>query len=166
MNSHPKEARDIAQHCRPESSPHPLHIFIARPGIKKNIRPERQEYSRQRDRFSASHHVARSLRPIGNKPDKDAATLAVGGSGERLAALTAGTVDATPLDVPYVEKAEKLGLVSVLYLGDVVNIRLGGFAVSMEKIRKNPSPIADDKSDLERSSIFEQQAGEPQIMRD
>ena len=74
-------------------------------------------------------------------PDKDVLTLAVGGSGERLAALTAGTVDATPLDVPYVEKAEKLGLVSVLYLGDVVNIRLGGFGVSTENIRNNPSQI-------------------------
>ena len=33
------------------------------------------------------------------------------------------------------------GLVSVLYLGDVVNIRLGGFGVSTEKIRSNPSQI-------------------------
>jgi ABC-type nitrate/sulfonate/bicarbonate transport system substrate-binding protein len=40
-----------------------------------------------------------------------------------------------------VEKAEKLGLVSLLYLGDVVNLRLGGFGVSNEKIRKNPSQI-------------------------
>ena len=77
----------------------------------------------------------------GINPDKDVLTLAVGGSGERLAALTAGTVDATPLDVAYVEKAEKLGMVSVLFLGDVVNIRLGGFGVSTEKIRKNPSQI-------------------------
>ena len=73
--------------------------------------------------------------------DKDILTLAIGGSGERLAALTAGTIDATPLDVAYVEKAEKLGLVSVLYLGDVVNLRLGGFGVSMDKTRKNPSQI-------------------------
>jgi len=43
--------------------------------------------------------------------------------------------------IAYVEKAEKLGLVSVLYLGDVVNLRLGGFGVSTDKIRKNPSQL-------------------------
>ena len=74
-------------------------------------------------------------------PDRDVTALAIGGSGERLAALIAGTVDATPLDVAYVEKAEKLGLVSVVYFGDVVHTRLGGFGVSLDKIRKNPSQI-------------------------
>jgi ABC-type nitrate/sulfonate/bicarbonate transport system substrate-binding protein len=58
-----------------------------------------------------------------------------------LAALIAGTVDGTPLDVAYVEKAEKLGLVSVIYFGDVVHTRLGGFGVSFDKIRKNPAQI-------------------------
>jgi len=58
-----------------------------------------------------------------------------------LAALIAGTVDGTPLDVAYVEKAEKLGLVPVLYFGDVVHTRLGGFGVANEKIRKNPGQI-------------------------
>lgn len=43
--------------------------------------------------------------------------------------------------VGYVEKAEKLGLVSVLYFGDVVHTRLGGVGVFLEKIRKNPAQI-------------------------
>src|SRR5690242_19622000 len=74
-------------------------------------------------------------------PDRDVTVLAIGGSGDRLAALSAGTVDATPVDLAYVEKAEKLGLVSLLYLGDVVNLRLGGLGVSNDKIRKNPGQI-------------------------
>jgi ABC-type nitrate/sulfonate/bicarbonate transport system substrate-binding protein len=81
------------------------------------------------------------LAQAGMNPDRDVTALAIGGSGERLAALIAGTVDATPLDVAYVEKAEKLGLVSVIYFGDVVHTRLGGFGVSLDKIRKNPSQI-------------------------
>ena len=71
-------------------------------------------------------------------PDRDVTTLAVGGSGDRLAALVAGTVDATPLDVAYVEKAEKLGLVSVIYFGDVVHTRLGGFGVSHGQDSQEP----------------------------
>ncbi len=63
---------------------------------------------------SAPHIILReALSQAGMNPDRDVITLAVGGSGDRLAALVAGTVDATPLDVAYVEKAEKLGLVSV-----------------------------------------------------
>ena len=62
--------------------------------------------------------------------------LAVGGSSDRLAALSGGTVDATPLDVAYLQRTEQLGLSSVVYLGDVVDLRLGGLAVATEKNRQ------------------------------
>lgn len=119
----------------------PLHILIARPGFKRltDFKGKKIGVSGM---GSAPHIILReALSQVGMNPDRDVVTLAVGGSGDRLAALVAGTVDATPLDVAYVEKAEKLGLVSVLYFGDVVHTRLGGFGVSMDKIRKNPSQI-------------------------
>jgi ABC-type nitrate/sulfonate/bicarbonate transport system substrate-binding protein len=46
-----------------------------------------------------------ALSQAGLNPDKDVVILAIGGSGDRLAALASGTVDATPLDVAYVERA-------------------------------------------------------------
>jgi NitT/TauT family transport system substrate-binding protein len=119
----------------------PLHILIARPGIKKitDLKGKKVAVS---GIGSAPHIILReAMTQTGMNPDKDVIILAVGGSGERLGALSAGTVDATPVDVAYVEKAEKLGLVSILYFGDVVNLRLGGFGVSMDKIRKNPGQI-------------------------
>lgn len=119
----------------------PLHILIAKPGFKRltDFKGKRIGVS---GLGSAPHFVLReALSQAGMNPDRDITTLALGGSGERLAALIAGMVDATPLDVAYVEKAEKLGLVSVIYFGDVVHTRLGGFGVSLEKIRKNPSQI-------------------------
>ena len=119
----------------------PLHILIARPGIKKitDLKGKKIAVSTI---GSAPHIILReAFSQSGMNPDRDVTTLAVGGSGDRLAALIAGTVDATPVDVAYGEKAEKLGLVSLLYLGDVVNLRLGGFGVSMDKTRKNPSQI-------------------------
>jgi ABC-type nitrate/sulfonate/bicarbonate transport system substrate-binding protein len=119
----------------------PLHILIARPGFKKLTDFKGRKIGVS-GLGSAPHIILReALSQAGMNPDRDVTTLAVGGSGDRLAALIAGTVDATPLDVAYVEKAEKLGLVSVLYFGDVVHTRLGGFGVSTDKIRKNPTQI-------------------------
>jgi ABC-type nitrate/sulfonate/bicarbonate transport system substrate-binding protein len=119
----------------------PLHILIAKPGFKRltDFKGKRIGVS---GIGSAPHIILReALSQAGMNPDRDITTLAIGGSGERLAALIAGTIDATPLDVAYVEKAEKLGLVSIIYFGDVVHTRLGGFGVSLDKIRKNPAQI-------------------------
>jgi NitT/TauT family transport system substrate-binding protein len=119
----------------------PLHILVAKPGFKKltDFKGHKIGVS---SIGSAPHIILReAFAQAGMNPDRDVTTLAIGGSGDRLAALVAGTVDGTPLDVAYVEKAERLGLVSVLYLGDVVNTRLGGFGVSFDKIRKQPTQI-------------------------
>ncbi len=82
-----------------------------------------------------------ALAGAGMNPDKNIIVLALGGSGDRLAALAAGIVDATPLDVAYIQRTEKLGYNNLLYLGDVVNLRLGGFAVNKDKIQRNPEQI-------------------------
>jgi NitT/TauT family transport system substrate-binding protein len=119
----------------------PLHILVARPGNKSisDLMGKRIAVSTI---GSAPHIIVReALMQAGINADKDLVTLAVGGSGERLNALVSGAVDATPLDLAYVDRAEKLGLVPLLYLGDVVNLRLGGFGVSLDKIQKNPRQI-------------------------
>ena len=48
----------------------------------------------------------------------------------------------SPLDVAYIQRTEKLGFTNLLYLGDVVNLRLGGFAVNTDKIQRNPEQIS------------------------
>ncbi len=119
----------------------PLHILVARPGNKTigDLRGKRIAVSTV---GSAPHIVLReALAQAGINPDKEVATLAVGGSSDRLTALVSGAVDATTLDLAYMDRAEKLGLVSLLYLGDVVDLRLGGFGVSVDKIQKNPRQI-------------------------
>ena len=119
----------------------PLHILVARRDIKQITELKGKKVAVSA--FGSTPHVMlrEALAHYGMNPDKDVAILAIGGSGDRLAALAAGAVDATPLDVAYVERVEKLGLSNILYFGDVVNLRLGGFAVSTEKIEKNPGQI-------------------------
>ncbi|HEY2990549.1 MAG TPA: ABC transporter substrate-binding protein, partial [Candidatus Binatia bacterium] len=119
----------------------PLHILISRPNIKKltELKGKRVAVST----FGSVPHVMlrEAMTHSGMNPEKDITVLALGGSGERLAALVAGTVDASPLDVAYIQRTEQLGLNNLLYLGDVVNLRLGGFAVNTDKIQKNPDQI-------------------------
>src|SRR5258706_460063 len=119
----------------------PLHILIAKPTFRRLSDCKGKKIGVS-GLGSAPHIILReALAQAGMTPDRDVTTLAIGGSGDRLAALIAGTIDATPVDVAYVEKAEKLGLVSIIYFGDVVHTRLGGFGVSFDKIRKNPAQI-------------------------
>jgi len=121
----------------------PLHMLIGRPGIKKltDLKGKRIAVSAMN---SAPHIVLReAFIQAGMNPDKDAIILAVGGSGDRLAALMAGTVDATPVDVAYVEKAEKVGMIPVLYLGDVVNFRLRATLKGVRLLKENkPESLA------------------------
>ena len=120
----------------------PLHMLIARPNIKKltDLKDKRVAVSS----YGSIPHVMlrEALASAGMNPEKDITVLALGGSGDRLAALAAGIVDATPLDVAYVQRTEKLGFTNLLYLGDAVNLRLGGFAVNMDKIQRNPEQIS------------------------
>ncbi|MGH7926546.1 MAG: ABC transporter substrate-binding protein, partial [Candidatus Binatia bacterium] len=119
----------------------PLHILVGKPGVKdiKDLKHKRIAIS---SIGSTPHVMVReALKDAGMDPDRDVIFIAVGGSSARLAALQAGTVDATPLDVAFVEQIDKVGLSNFLYFGDVVDLPLGGLAVSAEKIKSNPEQI-------------------------
>jgi NitT/TauT family transport system substrate-binding protein len=119
----------------------PLHILVGKPGIKdiKGLKNRRIAISSV---GSTPYVMVReALRAEGMNPDQDVIFMSIGGSSARLAALQAGTVDATPLDVAFLEKVDQLGFSEILYFGDLVNLPLGGLAVSAEKIKKNPEQI-------------------------
>lgn len=119
----------------------PLHMLIARPGIKTlaDLKGKRIAVSG----LNSVPHVAvrEALIQAGMNPDKDVTFLALGGSSERVSALAAGSADASPVDLAYIQKSEQMGFVDLLYLGDAVNIRLGGLGVTEDKIKKNPEQI-------------------------
>jgi len=119
----------------------PLHILVGKPEIKdiKDLKHKRVAVSS----IGSTPYVMmkEALKSAGMDPDHDVIFMTMGGSSARLAALQAGTVDATPLDVAFLEKTEKLGLRTVLSFGDVVDLPLGGLGVSTEKIKTNPEQI-------------------------
>jgi ABC-type nitrate/sulfonate/bicarbonate transport system substrate-binding protein len=116
-------------------------MLIARPGIKTitDLKGKRIAVSGLN---SVPHLAVReALIQAGMNPDKDVTFLALGGSSERVSALAAGSADASPVDLAYIQKSEQMGFVDLLYLGDAVNIRLGGLGVTQDKIQKNPEQI-------------------------
>lgn len=119
----------------------PLHMLVARPKFKKveDLKGARIAISS----FGSTPDVLlrATLRHFGINPEKDVQILSVGGSSTRLAALSAGSVDASPLDLAYVGKAERLGLSTLIYLGDVLDLPLSGIGTSTKKIRENPEQI-------------------------
>jgi NitT/TauT family transport system substrate-binding protein len=119
----------------------PLHILVGKPGIK-DIRDLKQKRVAISSIGSTPHvMVKEALKSAGMDPDRDVIFMTMGGSSARLSALQAGTVDATPLDVAFIEKTDKLGLRTILYFGDIVDLPLGGLGVSAEKIKSNPEQI-------------------------
>jgi NitT/TauT family transport system substrate-binding protein len=119
----------------------PLHMLIARPGIKTlaDLKGKRIAVSG----LNSVPHIAvrEALAQAGMNPDKDVTFVALGGSSERVSALAAGSADASPVDLAYIQKSEQMGFVDLLYLGEAVNIRLGGLGVSQDKIQKSPEQI-------------------------
>ena len=119
----------------------PLHIMVGKPGVK-DIKELKQKRIAISSIGSTPHVMVReALKGAGMDPDRDVIFMTIGGSSARLAALQAGTVDATPLDVAFVEQVDKLGLSNFLYFGDIVDLPLGGLGVSAEKIKSNPEQI-------------------------
>lgn len=119
----------------------PLHIMVGKPGVK-DIKELKQKRIAISSIGSTPHVMVReTLKGAGMDPDRDVIFMTIGGSSARLAALQAGTVDATPLDVAFVEQVDKLGLSNFLYFGDIVDLPLGGLGVSAEKIKSNPEQI-------------------------
>lgn len=119
----------------------PLHIMVGKPGVK-DIKELKQKRIAISSIGSTPHVMVReALKAAGMDPDRDVIFMTIGGSSARLAALQSGTVDATPLDVAFVEQVDKLGLSNFLYFGDIVDLPLGGLGVSAEKIKSNPEQI-------------------------
>lgn len=110
----------------------PLHVLIARPDIKspKDLKGKTIGVDSVAGTVDYLSRVA--LRHFGLEPDRDVKIIVTGESPLRLAAIKAGAIDATPIDVAFAVKAEEEGLRRLLYLGDIIELPLSGITV-MEK---------------------------------
>jgi NitT/TauT family transport system substrate-binding protein len=113
----------------------PLHVLIARQEIKtpKDLKGKVIGVDSVAGTVDYLSRVA--VRHFGFEPEKDVKIIVTGESPTRLAALRAGSIDATPIDVAFAMKAEDEGFRRLLYLGDIIELPLSGIAVTDNKLQ-------------------------------
>jgi NitT/TauT family transport system substrate-binding protein len=90
---------------------------------------------------AADYSLRVALRSGGLDPKRDVTILQLGGSVERLLSLQSGTIQATVLVAPFNLQAEKLGLRSLLWLGEVMDLPQGGYGAHETKLRQHPDEV-------------------------
>ena len=112
----------------------PLHVLMARPDIQsgKDLKGKRIGV----DSFAGTmEYLARvAAKHYGLDPERDIKILVTGSSPTRVAALKAGSIDATPIDIAFAVKAEDEGLKRIVNLADVVELPISGVAILEKKL--------------------------------
>jgi len=139
----------------------PLHVLIARPDIKtpKDLKGKIIGV----DSFAGTvDYLSRvAARHFGFEPEKDIRIIVTGESPTRLAALRAGSIDATPIDVAFAMKAEDEGFRRLLYLGDIIELPLSGIAVTDNKLQTQREQVKKVvRGSLRGSRFMKQNRGE------
>ena len=119
----------------------PLHVLIVRPEIKspKDLKGKVIGVDSVAGTVDYLSRVA--VRHFGLEPEKDVKIIVTGESPTRLAALRAGAIDATPIDVAFAVKAEDEGFKRLVYLGDLIELPLSGIAVMEQKLQTQRDQI-------------------------
>jgi ABC-type nitrate/sulfonate/bicarbonate transport system substrate-binding protein len=119
----------------------PLHVLIARPDIKSPKELKGKIIGVDSVAGTVDYLSRVALRHFGFEPEKDVKILVTGESPTRLAALRAGSIDATPIDVAFAVKAEEEGFRRLLYLGDLIELPLSGIAVMEKKLQSQREQV-------------------------
>jgi NitT/TauT family transport system substrate-binding protein len=119
----------------------PLHVLIARPEIKspKDLKGKVIGVDSVAGTVDYLSRVA--VRHFGLEPDRDVTIIVTGESPTRLAALRAGSIHATPIDVAFAMKAEDEGFRRLVYLGDLIELPLSGIAVMDAKLQSQRDQV-------------------------
>jgi ABC-type nitrate/sulfonate/bicarbonate transport system substrate-binding protein len=119
----------------------PLHVLVARPEIKapKDLKNKIIGVDSVAGTVDYLSRVA--VRHFGFEPEKDITMIVTGESPTRLAALRAGAIHATPIDVAFAVKAEDEGFRRLVYLGDLIELPLSGIAVMDRKLQKQRDQV-------------------------
>lgn len=113
----------------------PLHVLIVRPEIRSPTDLKGKIIGVDSVAGTVDYLSRVAVKHFGFEPDKDVKIVVTGESPTRLAAIRAGAIDATPIDVAFAVKAEDEGFKRLLYLGDIIELPLSGIAVMEKKLQ-------------------------------
>ena len=112
---------------------------------------------------AGDYAVRVALQKGGLNPKTDVTILQIGGSAARLAALRAGTLQATVLGSPYDLVAEKMGYHSLLWLGKVMDLPQGGLGTYEKKLQDRPDEVVRTMKAIDRGIQFVKDSREESI---
>lgn len=112
----------------------PLHILIARPDIKSGKDLKGKTIGVDSIAGTVDYLARVAAKHYGLDPDKDVKIIVTGESPVRLAAIKAGSIDATAIDVAFAAKAEEEGLRRLLNLAEITELPLSGIGVTDRKL--------------------------------
>jgi ABC-type nitrate/sulfonate/bicarbonate transport system substrate-binding protein len=119
----------------------PLFVFVSRPEVR-HVGELKGKKIAVSTRGSIDDYFVRSvITAAGLNPEKEVASLSMGGTSNRLNALRTGIVDATSLQVPYNLELERLGFNRVAFAGDFMEAVTNGLGVSDRKLKMQPDQI-------------------------
>ncbi|HEY1234655.1 MAG TPA: ABC transporter substrate-binding protein [Candidatus Binatia bacterium] len=113
----------------------PLHVLVARPNVKTPRDLKGRVIGVDSVAGTVDYLARVAVRHFGFEPERDVNIIVTGESPTRLAALHAGSIDATPIDVAFAVKAEDEGFRRLVYLGDLIELPLSGMAVTDHKLQ-------------------------------
>lgn len=134
-----------------------------RPALALNVRPEIKRIEDLKgkmisvsSRGSTTDIVAREIvRHFGLNPDTDVVTMPLGTQTNQLAALKSNSVQAALFTPPYNAIAEREGLRTLVWAGDLFKDQLqAGLTTSAQKIRANPNQVRRMVRAFVRSLVF------------
>jgi NitT/TauT family transport system substrate-binding protein len=119
----------------------PLHVLIARPEIKSGKDLKGKIFGVDSFAGTVDYLTRTAARHYGLEPEKDVKIIVTGPSPTRFAALKAGSIDATAIDVAFAVKAEEEGFRRLIYLGDIIELPVSGIGVTNEKLARDREQI-------------------------
>jgi NitT/TauT family transport system substrate-binding protein len=113
----------------------PLHVFIVRGEIKSGKELKGKTIGVDSFAGTVDYLARETVRHFGLDPDKDVKIIVSGESPVRLAAVKAGAIDATAIDVAFAVKAEEEGMRRLLNLSEITDLPLSGIGLTDKKLQ-------------------------------
>src|ERR1044071_7728168 len=119
----------------------PLHVFIVRGDIKSGKDLKGKTIGVDSFAGTVDYLARATVRHFGLDPDKDVKIIVSGESPLRLAAVRAGSGDATAIDVAFAVKAEEEGMRRLLNLSDITDLPLSGIGLTDKKLQTDREQV-------------------------
>ncbi|MBI2991233.1 MAG: ABC transporter substrate-binding protein [Deltaproteobacteria bacterium] len=118
-----------------------LFYLMAQPTIQsgKDLKGKKVAVSLPTDTGGLAAKAA--IKAFGLDPEKDVVYIAIGSASVRMAAMEAGSVEATIMPVPWNIRMKQKGFKELLFAGNVLRQPLTGIVTSVERIEKNPLQV-------------------------